>query len=109
MGAKESLNRANKYKKKSVKKLSNLKSLLSISFPQGFRKSKKCEHWTSVSGDKVKNSNTKKVRLSETKNAQKQTFLCLKSEQTDRQTDRHTDTQMDKSTYRKHRPRWPML
>ena len=32
-----------------------------------------------------------------------------KSEQTDRQTDTHTDTLMDKSTYRKHRPRGPML
>ena len=33
----------------------------------------------------------------------------LKSEQTDRQTDRRTNTQTDKSTYRKHRPRGPML
>jgi hypothetical protein len=33
----------------------------------------------------------------------------LKSEQTDKQTDTRTNTQTDISTYRKHRPRGPML
>ena len=33
----------------------------------------------------------------------------LKSEQKHRQTESHTDTHMEKSTYRKHWPRGPML
>ena len=33
-------------------KFSNLRTFLSITFPQGFRKSKKFGHWTSGSGGK---------------------------------------------------------
>ena len=54
-----------------------------IFFPQGFRISKNIGHPTSGSGGK------------------KTVKRYLKSEQTDRR--------MDKSTYRKHRPRGPML
>ena len=58
-----------------------------ITFPQGFWISKNIGHLTSGSGGK-------------------KTFKrYLKSEPTDR----HTDRQTDKSTYRKHRPRGPML
>ena len=76
-------------------KCSNLRPLFSITFPQGFWISKNIGHTTSGSGGK-------------------KTFKqYLKSEhtdgQTDGQTDRQTDRQTDISTYRKHRPRGPML
>ena len=68
-------------------KFSNLRPLLSITFAQGILISKNIGHPTLVSGGK-------------------KTFKrYLKSEQTHRQTDRRTDI----STYRKHRPRGPML
>ena len=140
-------------------KFSNLRPVLSITFPQEFRKSKKFGHWTPKSGGKktVKRSEKhryQKILLSKAKFAQqlfffwaailhpllvkfsnlrpvlsitfpqgfqiskifghptsenggKKTFKrYLKS---DEYTDRQTDTQMDKSTFRKHRPRGPML
>ena len=65
----------------------NLRPLLSITFPQGFKKFKKFGHWTSGSGDK------KTVKRSE------------KVWQTNRQTDTHTDI----STFIKNRPRGPIL
>ena len=69
------------------KKCSNLRLLLSITFPQGFRISKNIGHPTSGSEGK-------------------KTFKrYLKSEQTDGQTHRQTDI----STSRKHRPRGLML
>ena len=64
LGAKRCLNGENKWKKIFIfflpqqfytlygQKFSNLKPLLSITFPQGFRKSKKFAHWTSGSGGK---------------------------------------------------------
>ena len=71
----------------SKQKCSNLRPLLSITFPQGFRRSKNFGHPTLGSGGK-------------------KTFKrYLKCEQTDR----HTHGQTDISTYRKHRPRGPML
>ena len=77
------------------KKFSYLRPLLSITFPQGFRISKNIRHPTSGSGGK------------------KTVKQYLKSEQTDTRTDGQTDTrtdgQTDISTYRKHRPRGPML
>ena len=72
-------------------KCSNVRPLLSITFPQGFRISKNIGHPTLGSGGK------------------KTVIRYLKSEQTDRQTDGQTDGQTDISTYRKHRPRGPML
>ena len=72
-------------------KCSNLRPLLSITFPQGFQISKNIGHPTSESGGK-------------------KTFKrYLKSEHTDRRTNRRTDRQTDISTYRKHRPTGPML
>ena len=65
----------------------NVRPLLSITFPQGFRISKNIGHPTSGSWGK------------------KTVKRYLKSEQTDRHTDRRTD----KLTYRKHRPKGPML
>ena len=71
----------------SKQKYSNLRPLLSKTFPQGFRLSKNIGHPTLGSGGK-------------------KTFKrYLKSEHTDKQMDRQTDI----STYRKHRPRRPML
>ena len=65
-------------------KLSHLSPFLSITFPQGFRISLHFGHVTSGRGGK-------------------KTFKRYpKSEQTHKQTHRHTD----KSTYRKHRPRY---
>ena len=65
--------------------------LFSITFPQGFRISKNIGHLISGSGGK-------------------KTFKWyLKSEQTDRRTDRRTDRQTNIATYRKHRPKGPML
>ena len=67
-------------------KLSNLRPLLFIIFPQGFLISKNFGHPTSRSGGK-------------------KTFKrYLKN-----WTDKHTDWRTDKSTYRKHRHRGPML
>ena len=68
-------------------KCSNVRPLLTITFPQGFRISKNIGHRNLGRGGK-------------------KTFKrYLKSEQTDGQTDKQTDI----STYRKHRPRGPML
>ena len=62
-----------RFQTSSKQKCSNLKPLLSIIFPQGFRISKNVGHLTLGSGGK-------------------KTFKrYLKSEQTDRHTDRHTD------------------
>ena len=72
-------------------KCSYLRPLLSITFPQGFRTLKNIGHPTSGSEGK------------------KTVKRYLKSEQTHGQTDTRTDGQTDKSTYRKHRPRGPML
>ena len=75
----------------SKQKCYNLRPLLSITFPQGFRISKNIGHPTSGSGGK-------------------KTFKrYLKSEHTDRQTYKQTDRPTDILTYRKHRPRVPML
>ena len=71
----------------SKQKCSNVRPLLSITFPQGFRISKNIGHLTSGRGGK------------------KTVKRYLKSEQTDR----HTHKRTDKSTYRKHRPKGPML
>ena len=68
-------------------KCSNLRPVLYITFPQGFRIFKNIRHPTSVSGGK---------------NMFKR---YLKSEHTDK----HTDRQTDILTYRKHRPRGPLL
>ena len=71
-------------------KCSNLRPLLSIIFPQGFRISKNIGHPTLGSGDK-------------------KTFKrYLKSEHTHRQTDGRTDRQTDISTYRTPPPSWKM-
>ena len=67
----------------SIQKCSNVRLLLSITFPQGFRISKNIWHPTSGSGGK------------------KTVKRYIQSEQ--------TDTQTDISNYRKHRPRGPML
>ena len=90
--AKRRLNEVNKWRKKCLflpqrfytlyeQKFSNMRPLLSITFPQGFLKSKKFEYWTSGSGVKiplngVRNADTKKVLLSKAKFAQKQFFCC---------------------------------
>ena len=70
----------------TILKCSNVRPLLSITFPQGFRISKNIGHPTSGSGNK------------------KTVKRYLKSEQTDRrtdgQTDRRTDGQMDRRTFR---------
>ena len=63
-------------------KCSNLRPLLSITFPQGFRISKNIRHPTSGSGGK------------------KTVKRYLKSEQTHRQTDRRTDGRTDRLTFR---------
>ena len=78
---------ARQFQTTSKQKCSNVRPLLSITFPQGFRISKNIGHPTSGSGGK------------------KTVKRYLKSEQTDRQTHKRTDI----STYRKHRPRGPML
>ena len=101
VGAKRPLNGTSKVKKVREKhfffarrfqtifkqKCSYLRPLLSITIPQGFRISKNIGHPTSGSGGK------------------KTVKRYLKSEQPHRRTDRRTDIQ----TYRKHRPRGPML
>ena len=68
-------------------KCSNVRPLLSITFPQGFRISNNIRHPNLGSGGK------------------KTVKRYLKSEHTHRPTHRQTDN----STYRKHRPRGPML
>ena len=68
-----------------------LRPLLSITFPQGLRISKNIGHPTSGSG------------------GEKTVKRYLKSEHTDGHTDGQPDRQTDISTYRKHRPRGPML
>ena len=78
---------ARRFQTTSKQKCSNVRPLLSITFPQGFRISKNIGHPTSGSGGK------------------KTVKRYLKSEHTDKQTHKH----MDISTYRKHRPRGPML
>ena len=65
-------------------KCSNLRPLLSTTFPQGFWISKNIGHPTSGSGAKRRLNDTSKVNT-------------------------QTNTQTDISTYRKHRPRGPML
>ena len=70
------------------KKCLNLRPLLSITFPQGFQISLNIGHLTSGSGG------TKTFKR----------YLKV-----NRRTYGHTDTQPDKLTYRKHRPRGPML
>ena len=71
----------------SKHKCSNRRPLLSITFPQGFRISRNIGHPTLGSWGK-------------------KTFKqYLESEHTNRR----TDTQTDISTYRKHRPRGPMI
>ena len=70
---------------------SNVRPLLSITFPQGFRISKNIGHPTSGSGGK------------------KTVKRYLKSEQTNTQTDGQTHRQTDISTFKKHRPRGPMF
>ena len=68
---------ARRFQTTSKQTCSNLRPLLSITFPQGFRISKNIGHPTSESGGK-------------------QTFKWyLKSEQTDRRTDRQTDGHFD--------------
>ena len=85
--AKNKLCFARQFQTTSKQKCSNLRPVLFITFPQGFRISINFGHPTSVSGGK-------------------KTFKRnLKSEQTDRHTDRHTDI----LTFRNHRPRGPML
>ena len=72
-------------------KCSDLRPLFSITFPLGFWIFKNIGHLTLWNGGK-------------------KTFIrYLKSEHMDRQTDGQTDTQTDISTYRKHRPKGPML
>ena len=72
----------------------SLRPLLSITFPQGFQKSKKFGHWTSGNGGKK---------------TFKRYLKKWTDRHTDKQTDKQTDKHMDISTYRKHRPRGPML
>ena len=69
-----------------------LRPLLDITFPKGFQKSKTIGHPTLRSGGKK---------------TFKRYHKSKKNKHT--HTDRQTDTHMDKSTYRKHRPRWQML
>ena len=89
--------RQNQHKKKkfvrrfqttSKQKCSNVRLLLYITFPQGFRISKNIGHPTSGNGGKKPLNGTSKVN---------------------RHTDKQTDKQTDILTYRKHRPRGPML
>ena len=94
VGAKRCLKRMNKWRRKKYakqtlfprrfytlyeQKLLNLRPLLSITVPQGFRKSKKFGHWTLGSGGKmlngVKNTDAKKILLSKAKFAQQNTFF----------------------------------
>ena len=97
VGAKIPLNRVNKWKKKHkfffaaailhpllAKKKLNLRTLCAITFPQGFQKSKFFWLWTSGRGGK---KGSEKVW------------------RTNKHTNRHTDI----STYRKNRPRGPIL
>ena len=63
---------ARQFQTTSIQKISNLRPLLFITFPQGFRISKNIGHPTSGSGGK------------------KTVKRYLKSEHTDRQTDKHT-------------------
>ena len=72
-------------------KCSNVRPLLYITFPQEFWISKNIGHSTSGSGGK------------------KMFKRYLKSEHTKGQTDTQTDRRTDILTYRKHRPRGPML
>ena len=65
-----------------------MRPLLSITFPQEFRISKNIGHPTSGSGAKRRLNGTSKVNI---------------------HTHGHTERQTDISTYRKHRPRGPML
>ena len=67
------------------KKFSNLRPLLSLSFPQGFQKSKVCTldfvNWGQKSLLKkplkgVRNTNSKKILLSKAKFAQKLTYFA---------------------------------
>ena len=46
------------------KKFSNLRPLLSITFPKGFRKSKKFGHWTLGNGDKKKFERSEQMKKS---------------------------------------------
>ena len=62
-------------------KVSNLRPLLLITFPQGFQKSKKIADWTLWRGGNrplkgVRNTPTKKILLSKAKFAQKLTFFA---------------------------------
>ena len=82
---------ARRFQTTSKHKCLNVTPLLSITFPQGFRISKNIGHPTSGSGGK------------------KTIKRYLKSEHTNKQTNRQTYRYMDISTYRKHRPRGPML
>ena len=70
------------------RKFSNVRPLLSITFPKGFQ-IKNIGHPTLGSGGK------------------KMVKRYLKSEQTQTHTQTDTHTHTDKSTYRKHRPRGP--
>ena len=94
VGSKRGMNGVNKWKNSCTnffcrddftsfneQKFSNLRQLLSLTFPQEFQKSKKFGHWNSKSGGKktvikVNITNTKKILLSMAKFAQKQTFFA---------------------------------
>ena len=107
VGAKRPLNGTSKVKEVREKKLlfcaailDNFQTKMFISettsfhtFPQGFRISRNIRYPTLGSGGK------KIVKR----------YLTHTHRQTDGQTDGQTDTQTDISTYRKHRPRGPML
>ena len=71
-----------RFKTTFKQKCSNLRPLISITFPQGFRISKNIGHPIAFK-------------------------RYLKSEHTDRRTDEHADGHFD--LYRKHRPRGPMV
>ena len=73
---------ARRFQTTSKQKCSNVRPLLSITFPQRFRISKNIGHPTSGSGGK------------------KTVKRYLKSEQTDKQTDKHTDGQTHRRTFR---------
>ena len=70
-----------------------LRSLLSITFPQGFQI---LDIRLQEVGAKRRLNGTSKVNTHTDKH-------------TSKHTDKHTNTYMDKSTYRKHWPRGPML
>ena len=94
-GGKKRLIGVNKWRKKSIKtcfataiytfyeqKFSNLRPLLTITFPQGFQKSKKFGHWTSENGVKrpfkgARNTVTNKILFSKAKFTQKQTCAVI--------------------------------